>query len=178
MKKILFPGMVFFLLFGCKSPVPKDIIQPDDMRKILYDIHIADGYVNTIPMPDSAKKVAASFYKGIYKKYGIDSAAYSKSMNFYYTHPDLMSSMYDKIKEELKTAKAKIDKATADSVAAATKKLAKKKADSVKNAAAALKLHKKVKDSLQLKKDSTKVKPKEVIRKRKLKKVQVQTTQK
>ncbi|WP_316837111.1 DUF4296 domain-containing protein [Pedobacter nutrimenti] len=182
MKKILLAGIASLFLFGCKPPVPKDIIQPDDMGKILYDIHIADGYVNTIPLPDSAKKVASSFYKGIYKKYGTDSAAYTKSMNFYYTHPDLMSSIYEKIKADLTAAKKKVDKVVVDSVAAANKKLQKKlKLDAAKKAAVPdPKLIKniKTKDSLLVKKDSALVKPKKKIRKKKLKKVQIQTTQK
>jgi len=180
MKKILLAGIASLFLFGCKPPVPKDIIQPDDMGKILYDIHIADGYVNTIPLPDSAKKVASSFYKGIYKKYGTDSAAYTKSMNFYYTHPDLMSSIYEKIKVDLTTAKKKVDKVVADSVAAAQKKLQKKLDTAKKTAVPDPKLIKnvKAKDSLLVKKDSALVKPKKKIRKKKLRKVQIQTTQK
>ncbi|WP_113661358.1 DUF4296 domain-containing protein [Pedobacter nanyangensis] len=89
------------LALGCKPGIPKDIVQPAEMEKILFDIHVVDGYVATIPSPDSAKKVSAPIYKGIFKKYGIDSAMHAKSMAYYYSRPDLLSKMYDRISTRL-----------------------------------------------------------------------------
>lgn len=105
--------MTRFLLFlfcvamiaACKPGIPKDIVQPAEMEKILYDIHVLDGYVATIPIPDSAKKISAPLYKGIFKKYGIDSAEHAKSMTYYYKHPDILSKMYNRISERLTKAK-------------------------------------------------------------------------
>jgi len=91
----VFIGSIF--LYSCKPGVPKNIIQPDKMEKVLYDIHIADGYIATIPVPDSAKKVAASYYNGIYKKFDIDSAQYNNSMDFYFAHPDAFEKIYKKL---------------------------------------------------------------------------------
>jgi len=96
--------LLFFcavLAFGCKPGIPKDIIQPTEMENILFDIHVIDGYVASIPTPDSAKKVSAPIYKGIFKKYGIDSALHAKSMAYYYSRPDLLSKMYDRISTKL-----------------------------------------------------------------------------
>lgn len=179
MKKGLFSVVMILVMLGCKPPVPKDIIQPDQMGKILYDIHVVDGYVNTIPKPDSAKMVAASYYKGVYKKFAIDSASYNKSLDFYYKHPDLMNPIYVQLQTDLKSAKAKEDKIVADSISKATKKLAKKKADSLKALPAAKKLLKPsgaAKDSVLSKRDTALVKPKKKIGKKKIKKVQIQST--
>lgn len=101
---LLFIGV---LLFGCKPGMPKDIIQPDKMEKILYDIHIVDGYATILPNQDTAKKVSAPLYKGIYKKYAIDSASYNKSLSYYYKHPDLFNKMYERITEKLKKDREK-----------------------------------------------------------------------
>lgn len=177
MKKGLFLVIMILVGLGCKSPIPKDIIQPDQMGKILYDIHIVDGYVNTIPLPDSAKRVAAAYYKGVYKKFSVDSASYNKSLDFYYKHPDIMNTIYLKLQTDLKDAKKKEDKIVADSVSAAAKKLAKRKADSLKTLPAAQKALKPVaaKDSIQRKLPLLKpeTKPK---KKKKKKKSQIQST--
>jgi hypothetical protein len=87
--------------FSCKPGIPKDIVQPAEMEKVLFDIHLVDGYVSSIPRADSAKKVSAPLYKGIFKKYGIDSAMHAKSMAYYYSRPDLLSKMYERISNKI-----------------------------------------------------------------------------
>jgi hypothetical protein len=149
MKKILLLGFIFAVICGCKSPVPKEIIQPDQMQKILYDMHLVDGYISTIPVQDSAKRVAAAYYKGIYNKFGIDSVSYNKSMDFYYANPELMNAMYVKLETELKKNKVKVEKLHN----LALEKLQKKRLDSIK-ADSIKQVAKKKKDSL--KKDSLK----------------------
>lgn len=101
----LFLFVMCAVLLACKPGIPKDIIQPAEMENILYDIHVLDGYVGTIPTPDSARKTSAPLYKGIFKKYGIDSAAHSKSMAYYYKRPDLLSKMYDRISDRINKEK-------------------------------------------------------------------------
>ena len=131
------------LLNACKPGIPKEIIQPDQMQKILYDLHLVDGYINSIPLQDSAKRVAAAYYKGVYKKFGIDSVTYSKSMDFYYANPEIMNAMYVKLEAELKKNKVKVEKLHN----LAIEKLKKKRQDSIK--ADSIKQVAKKKDSLQ-----------------------------
>ncbi|MBB6498286.1 DUF4296 domain-containing protein [Pedobacter cryoconitis] len=96
---------------GCKQGIPSDIIQPDKMTDVLYNIHLTDGYIGTIPGQDSARRVSASFYKGVYQKFNIDSLSYTRSMNYYYDHPDVLSTIYTKITDRLKKSKTIEDKA-------------------------------------------------------------------
>ena len=112
-------------------------------------MHLVDGYINTIPVQDSAKRVAAAYYKGIYNKFGIDSVSYSKSMDFYYSNPELMNAMYVKLETELKKNKVKVEKLHN----LAIEKLQKKRLDSIK-ADSIKQVAKKKKDALQ--KDSLK----------------------
>ena len=95
------------LFYACKPGVPKNIIQPSEMEKVLFDIHLLEGYVSNLPNPDTSKKVSAAYYKGIYKKFGIDSALYTKSLNYYYTNPVLMKKMYDNITTKLAATREK-----------------------------------------------------------------------
>ena len=101
MKNFLPIIVVFFFISGCKPGIPKDIIQPEEMAKVLHDMHIADGYVTMTPNVDSAKRMAASYYKGIYKKYNIDSALYNQSLNYYYGDPKTMTDIYKVVTDQL-----------------------------------------------------------------------------
>lgn len=85
------------LFYACKPGVPKDIIQPAQMEKILFDIHIVDGYIGSLSLQDTAKIVASRYYKAIYKKFNIDSATYNKSMDYYYDHADVLEKMYSNL---------------------------------------------------------------------------------
>jgi hypothetical protein len=111
MRNFLALGLLCFFLISCKSKgVPKEFIQPDKMTKILIDIHIADSYISTMTKPDSAKKVSAAYYKGIYKKFNVDSVSYTRSMDYYYKHPDMLTGIYDDVKKDLEKTKAKLEK--------------------------------------------------------------------
>ena len=107
MKRFFYLIIISVLFYACKPGIPKDIIQPGKMQDVLLDIHIVDGYVSTLPGADTAKKVGASYYKGVFKKFDIDSALYNQSINYYYKHPDLMKKMYDSIAVKLTTLKDK-----------------------------------------------------------------------
>lgn len=133
MKKVCWAVLLAVVFAGCKPKIPDHIIQPQKIRAVLYDMHIIDGYITGIPNPDSAKKVSAAYYKGCYKKFGIDSASYARSMNYYFDHPESLSSIYKDVTERLKKSKDSIDKLEAKRI---KKEEAKKKAklDSLKKA--------------------------------------------
>jgi hypothetical protein len=118
---------------GCKPGIPEDLIQPDKMALVLHDIHVFDGYINAITHSDSAKKVAAGYYNGIYKKFGIDSALYARSLNYYNSNPRVMTEIYTDVVSRLEKEKKAFVRA--DSLATAkilkTQK-ARMKADSLK----------------------------------------------
>lgn len=145
MKKLVFYLSLICFVFGCKAGIPDDVLQPKEMENVLFDIHIVDGYLNTLPAGDSVKKVASAYYKGVYNKYGIDSATYVRSKNYYYKRTDLFKEMYTRILDRLNKERDKQTKANikpvevakpinVDSVEKAKKRtdsLAKLKADSV-----------------------------------------------
>lgn len=115
MRRLICVLMAVVTLAACKQKIPTDIIAPEKMQNILYDIHVTDGYISTIAMPDSSKKVAAAYYKGIYKKFGIDSAKYAQSMNYYYKHPQDLDKMYKNISQRLEKQQKAMEKT--DSIA-------------------------------------------------------------
>lgn len=133
MKNFIYLAISFLLMTGCKPGIPKDLIQPDKMALVLHDIHVFDGYINAITHRDTAKMVAASYYKGIYKKFGIDSALYARSLSYYNRNPRVMTEIYTNVLSRLEKEKKAFMRA--DSLATAkilkTQK-ARMKADSLK----------------------------------------------
>ncbi|WP_090881598.1 DUF4296 domain-containing protein [Pedobacter rhizosphaerae] len=111
MKRLMWVLAASLLMFGCKPGIPEHIIKPDKMEKIVYDMHIVDGYLSTIYIPDSAKRVAAAYYKGIYKKFNIDSVSYSRSLTYYNNNPDELEKIYKNISKKLDAQKLKMQKA-------------------------------------------------------------------
>ena len=110
MKRLFAIIISCMLLNACKPGIPKEIIQPAKMEKVLFDIHVVDGYLSSLPTQDTAKRVASSLYKGVYKKFEIDSSLYNQSLDYYYKHPDLMKKMYDNLSIELTKTKDQIVK--------------------------------------------------------------------
>ena len=131
MKKFCYAGLLFLLIAGCQSKIPGNIIPPDKMGAILYDIHVTDAYITTLASQDSAKKVSATYYKGIYRKFDTDSARYTQSMNFYAEHPDLLSKIYETVTASLKKSKDSIDKVNEKILKVKTAKRAKAVKDSL-----------------------------------------------
>ncbi len=110
MKKLCCILWCSIVWISCKPSIPKDVIEPRKMEKVLYDFHIVDGYLSTIYNQDSSKKVAAAYYEGIYKKFGIDSALYAKSIKYYYTNPAELEKMYKHITKKLDFQKGVMNK--------------------------------------------------------------------
>lgn len=111
MRNFLYIVVVFFFASGCKPGIPKNIIQPEEMAKVLHDIHMADSRLGMVTRPDSVKIIAAGYYQGIYQKYGIDSALYTKSLNYYYGDPKALNDIYIKVTGQLTKEKDAILKA-------------------------------------------------------------------
>ena len=122
MKKI-FPIIVICISFyACKPGISSDFIQPNKMEKVLYDIHTVDGYIGALQKPDTAKIVASSYYKGIYEKFDIDSATYTKSLNYYFEHPDLLNKMYENLIKQFEEERKRNDKRVDDEALAIQRK--------------------------------------------------------
>lgn len=105
MKKFFAFALMITMIYACKPGIPKDVLEPKKMQAVLFDMHLVDGYITGFASQDSAKKVAATFYKSIYKKFGIDSAQYNRSLDYYYTKPAVFKQIYDSVTAKLSVLK-------------------------------------------------------------------------
>ncbi len=105
MRNTLLAFIFIVLISACGNQVPNGIIEQDKMEPILYDVHVVDGYVSNVYPPDSAKKVSAAYYIGIYNKFGIDSTSFTESLTYYSKHPLILEEMYKRIASKLNVQK-------------------------------------------------------------------------
>lgn len=101
MKRLILLTAVLILLFSCRdAQAPEGVLQPEAMKAVLKDVHLAEAYLNTLPTEDSVKKVADGFYQNVFKKHQTDFKQFEKSMRYYAKHPVLLDSLYSQLISE------------------------------------------------------------------------------
>ncbi|MCA5004935.1 DUF4296 domain-containing protein [Sphingobacterium bovistauri] len=83
----------FFLILSCAKSKPNGVVSEDKISKVLTEVAIVDGYLNTLPS-DSAKRVMPVLYGKIFKDFGLDSASFVKNLDYYFGDPNLTEKIY------------------------------------------------------------------------------------
>lgn len=81
------------------------------MAQILSEIHLAEARVTKMNRvsQDSNTLIYKHLEKQIFRKYKVDTAAYSKSYNYYSSNPEQLADIYKQVTEELERRKKKVD---------------------------------------------------------------------
>lgn len=88
------------LLGACFNKKPSGILSEKQMTALLTEVHLLDGYLQTLQI-DSAKKVMDGLYGELLAKYNLDSTSFAKNVDYYYMDPVKTEEMYDKIQQTL-----------------------------------------------------------------------------
>lgn len=100
MKRFLGIILVIIFFVACGESRPKDIFPEQKMIDILFDLHLADGYISSYPI-DSIASQKVNYYLTVYQKYGTDSAGLRRNLNYYASHPQEMEDVYAQISKRL-----------------------------------------------------------------------------
>lgn len=93
-------GMLIALLVlmtGCGKEIPKDIIQPDKMEKVLYDYHLAMGMSSNLKSTDKE-----AYRKFVYQKHHITKEHFDSSMVWYTREAQELAAIYDRLGKRFK----------------------------------------------------------------------------
>lgn len=93
--KRLIPGF-FILIFmaACsQKKTPAGILESGKMINVLTDIHLVDSYLASSAY-DTTVQPASKFYSVVFRKHGIDSLAFRKSLKYYSRQPEVLDTMY------------------------------------------------------------------------------------
>jgi hypothetical protein len=99
--------LTIFFLFVCltacsnRTSIPKDILPPDSMQKIMNDIILAGEYSAQYISKDSLKpdklKANQDLMESIFKLHHTTRAVFKQSLNFYQSRPDLNKNIFDSL---------------------------------------------------------------------------------
>lgn len=89
-----------FLAASCSVKRPDSVFQDAQMEDILYDYHIAKAMADELPYNESYKKVL--YVESVFSKHGISQAEFDSSMVWFSRHPDVLTKIYEQVKERLK----------------------------------------------------------------------------
>ncbi|GGF19080.1 DUF4296 domain-containing protein [Flavobacterium limi] len=158
MKNFVFIILILFFSVSCKKELVKEpakLIEKEKMIDIIYDLSLLEAIKYQQPL--SLDSVESNPTKFIFKKYKVDSLQFAKSNMYYAADYDSYKEMFDEINARLDKEK----KSTEKKLKAEEKKAAKnKKAADAKKAAEAKK--KKLKET-----------PKDSVKKKVVKKVNI-----
>ncbi|WP_166637758.1 DUF4296 domain-containing protein [Sphingobacterium paludis] len=90
----------FFLLISCKKSAPEGILPEKKMADLMADVHLLDGYLNTLPI-DSSRKVIDGLYAEVFGNYGIDSAQFTRNLRYYLGNPTVAKKVYGQVNDKL-----------------------------------------------------------------------------
>lgn len=80
------------LLTSCGKEIPNDIIQPQEMEKILYDYHLSMGMSNN---QKNTERAAQKNY--IFQKHGVTEAEFDSSMVWYTRESKELMTIYENL---------------------------------------------------------------------------------
>ncbi|MGO4771621.1 DUF4296 domain-containing protein [Flavobacterium sp. W22_SRS_FK3] len=124
MKNFVFILLVLFLSVSCKKELVKEpakLIEKEKMIDIIYDLSLLEAIKYQQPL--SLDSVESNPTKFIFKKYKVDSLQFAKSNMYYAADYDSYKEMFDEIQARLDKEK----KSTEIKVKAEEKKAAKAK---------------------------------------------------
>jgi hypothetical protein len=89
-------------LFSCsgKNNIPEEIIQPEKMKNILWDVIRAQELSSEMARKDSAINEVAEtkmLTQKVFEIHNITSSAFDQSYSWYTSHPEMMRTIFDSI---------------------------------------------------------------------------------
>jgi len=89
-----------FIQCGNKNSVPGDVLPPEKMQSVLWDMMRADRFLVDFVLKDtSLNKTSASIqlYQQVFAIHGIDKEKFKKSFEYYEAHPAFLKVMMDSL---------------------------------------------------------------------------------
>ncbi|NGM64009.1 DUF4296 domain-containing protein [Sphingobacterium sp. SGR-19] len=90
----------FFLMISCNRSKPKGTLSEKTMIDLMTEVHLVDGYLNTLPV-DSTRQVIDGLYGKVFENYGIDSVRFRENIAYYLGNPIASKELYVEITKKL-----------------------------------------------------------------------------
>ena len=94
------------LMTSCGNSMPKEVIPPAKMEKVLYDYHLTLSVSSKLPSSEDYKKQAYKNY--LFKKHNITEAQFDSSMVWYTRNSQELSTIYQNLDKRFSREKTKL----------------------------------------------------------------------
>ena len=106
--------LLSILLLACAAPKtesPTGILSETEFTNILKEVHLEEAAfeLNKSKGVINAKNSLATSYQSIYKKHNIDDSTFSKSLEYYAKHPEILEKIYSTVLEQLTDERSTLD---------------------------------------------------------------------
>lgn len=91
------------ILIGCSGPVPKGIINQEEIQAIIYDLMQTDEYLST-QLNDTAineKMQRSIYYEQVFRLHNTTRKSFYSSYQFYQKRPDLHKKIFENISDSI-----------------------------------------------------------------------------
>ncbi|HUC83425.1 MAG TPA: DUF4296 domain-containing protein [Flavisolibacter sp.] len=95
---------IFFIASCSSNDVPNEVLPPEKMGAVWYDIAMADEFVDFASMSDSTFRKPSKrtgLYDTVFQLHKITKEQYKKSEKFYQSRPDLMKEIFEDLKKKI-----------------------------------------------------------------------------
>lgn len=102
MRNIFLTALV--ILCACKADEqPEDLIQRDQMVKVMMEIHLLESKINNIRVEpyDSTEAVYHHYEQLLFEDLGITQDQYERSFNYYVDNPNEFEKVYSAVVDSL-----------------------------------------------------------------------------
>ncbi len=97
---ILVLSIILISSCGNKNNLPADVLKPDEMRGVLWDVMLSDAFtthhINTYTSA-IAQEENAKLQKQVFATHNITREVFYKSLDYYKAHPNLMKTLLDSV---------------------------------------------------------------------------------
>ena len=100
--------LVFIFAACSSSPVPRGIVEPVKMQKVVNDLIQVDEYINNFLLKDTTldiKKKRSVLYEQVFLLHNTTRKDFFTSFNYYKQHPDLQKVLFDSLYNNLNKGK-------------------------------------------------------------------------
>ena len=113
MRRLLPVFLLLLVLVSCtgRKSVPKGVLPPDQMEKVLYDVILAEGYAESYLYADSSMSKEEWMNKEMDKVLAIHKVSqetFMKSYDFYKKRPDMFKVIADTMNAKSQRNREKI----------------------------------------------------------------------
>jgi hypothetical protein len=104
-------GSMAIIFAGCtkEEKPPEGTLSEEKMADILTDIHIAESRVTRLQLKslDSSILIFDQLKKQIWQKNKVDTVLYRSSYDYYMTHPEYMTRIYEQVAKKIELREKK-----------------------------------------------------------------------